>query len=259
VKKSLKSLQVELCKLQDWLRETGERAIVVFEGRDTAGKGSMIRTIQERVSRRVFRSVALPKPSAEESTQWYFQRYVAHFPSAGEMVLFDRSWYNRAGVERVMGFCTEAQVQRFFANTPSFERAIVSAGIRLIKYWLEIDPEVQHKRLEERLEDPRKYWKLSPMDLQAQPRWYAYSRARDDMFRHTNIDEAPWYIVPSNDQRVARLNCISHLLSQFDYNGHAYESLEVDAIPGVDEATAYDDRASLAGVRVVPARFERGG
>ena len=248
---TLKSLQVELCKLQDWLQETGERAIIIFEGRDSAGKGGMIKTIQDRVSHRVFRGVALPKPTAEDSSQWHFQRYIQYFPSAGEVILFDRSWYNRAGVERVMGFCTEEQVQRFFRNTPNFERAIVSSGITLLKYWLEIDPEVQRERLLERQEDPRKYWKLSPMDLEAQPRWYDYSRARDEMFEHTDIPEAPWYVVPSNDQKTARLNCIAHLLSHFDYDHHDYDSLDLE-IPGVDESKAYDDKASLARAKTVP-------
>jgi len=254
-KKKLKSLQVELCKLQDWLIETGERAIVIFEGRDSAGKGGMIKTIQERVSHRVFRSVALPKPTSEESSQWYFQRYIQHFPSAGEFVLFDRSWYNRAGVERVMDFCTEEQVQRFFRNVPNFERSVVSSGIHLIKYWLEIDPEVQRKRLTERLEDPRKYWKLSPMDLEAQPRWFDYSRARDEMFAHTDIEEAPWFVVPSNDQKQARLNCVAHLLSRFHYDGHDYESLDVDKIPDIERAKAYDDVATLKRVKRVPQRY----
>ncbi len=254
-KHKLNELQVELCKLQNWLQESGERAIVIFEGRDSAGKGGMIHAIQERCSHRVFRSVALPKPTREESTQWYPQRYIEHFPTAGEMVLFDRSWYNRAGVERVMGFCDEDQLQRFFRNIPELERAIVSSGIVLVKYWLEIDPEVQHQRLTERLHDPRKYWKLSPMDLQAQPRWYDYSRARDEMFERTDIPEAPWFVVPSNDQKQARLNCISHLLSLFDYDGHDYESLDVNEIPQLDTAAAYDDRASLARVRKVPQKF----
>lgn len=251
---TLKKLQIELCKLQDWLKDTGHRAIVIFEGRDSAGKGGMIKAIQSRVSYRVFRSVALPKPSKEESSQWYFQRYVQHFPSAGEVTLFDRSWYNRAGVERVMGFCSEEQVQRFFRNTPNFERSITSAGITLLKYWLEIDPEIQRERLLERQEDPRKFWKLSPMDLEAQPRWYDYSRARDDMFAHTNIPEAPWYVVPSNDQKTARLNCIAHLLSQFDYDGHDYESLDVE-IPKIDESKAYDDKAALTRVPRVPPLY----
>jgi polyphosphate kinase 2 len=250
----LKTLQVELCKLQDWLQESGERAIIIFEGRDSAGKGGMIKTIQERVSHRVFRGVALPKPTREEDSQWYFQRYIEHFPSAGEVILFDRSWYNRAGVERVMGFCTEAQVQRFFVNTPNFERSITSSGITLLKYWLEIDQDVQLERLKERQEDPRKYWKLSPMDLEAQPRWYDYSRARDEMFAHTDIPEAPWHVVPSNDQKAARLNCIAHLLSQFPYNGHDYDSLDVE-IPTVDHNKAYDDRATLERVRTVPQTY----
>jgi len=251
-KKELNRLQVELCKLQQWLKDTGERAIIIFEGRDSAGKGGMINTIQQRVSQRVFRGVALPTPSREESSQWYLQRYIAHFPSAGEIVLFDRSWYNRAGVERVMGFCTEEQVERFFLNTPYFERSVVSSGIRLIKYWLEIDSEVQRERLTERLNDPRKYWKLSPIDLEAQPRWYDYSRARDDMFRHTHTEEAPWYVVPSNDQKQARLDCIAHLLSLFPYDSADYDALNVLKIPDRDLSKAYDDKAALARVPTVP-------
>ncbi len=248
----LKDLQIELCKLQNWLQETGERAIIIFEGRDTAGKGGMIATIQQRVSQRVFRGVALPKPSSEESSQWYFQRYIQHFPSAGEVVLFDRSWYNRAGVERVMGFCTDEQLQRFYANTPSFERSVTSSGIRLIKYWLEVDPEIQRERLAERLNDARKFWKLSPMDLEAQPRWYEYSRARDDMFHYTDTPEAPWYVVPSNDQKKARLSCISHLLSLFPYNGSGYDALGVASIPPLGESDAYDDKESLQHVHIIP-------
>lgn len=248
-KARLYDLQVELVKLQSWIRATGQRVIVVFEGRDSAGKGGTISAFQERVSRRVFRSVALPKPTDRERDQWYPQRYVQHFPAAGEVILFDRSWYNRAGVERVMGFSTEAQVQHFFRETPNFERSVVNSGIRLIKYWLEIDPEVQRERLESRVEDPRKHWKLSPMDVQAQVRWYNYSRARDDMMKHTDTVDAPWYIVPANDQRRARLNCIAHFLSQFDYFG---EPFEVPEFPGINAADAYDDKASLAGRRFVP-------
>jgi len=251
-KDQLNALQIEMCKLQHWLKDTGERAIIIFEGRDTAGKGGMIKTIQQRVSQRIFRGVALPKPSSEESSQWYFQRYIHHFPSAGEVILFDRSWYNRAGVERVMGFCSDAQIQRFFANTPSFERSITSAGIRLIKYWLEVDPDVQRERLNERLEDARKFWKLSPMDLEAQPRWYDYSRARDEMFQHTDTPEAPWHVVPSNDQKQARLSCISHLLSQFPYDGSDYDALGVSSIPPLDDSGAYDDKESLEQARIIP-------
>lgn len=250
-KKEIKTLQVELCKLQHWLQQTGERAIVLFEGRDTAGKGGMISTIQKRVSQRVFRGVALPKPSHEESSQWYFQRYIEHFPSAGEIMLYDRSWYNRAGVERVMGFCNDEQLQRFFRNTPNFERSVVSSGIRLIKYWLEVDADVQRERLEERLHDERKFWKLSPIDLEAQPRWYEYSRARDDMFLHTDTPEVPWYVVPSNDQKQARIDCITHLLSQFPYDGSGYHALGVAAIPPRDTDGAYDDHESLSNVQVV--------
>lgn len=251
-KNRINDLQIELCKLQHWLQETGERAIIIFEGRDTAGKGGMISTIQQRVSQRVFRGVALPKPNTEESSQWYFQRYIQYFPSAGEVVLFDRSWYNRAGVERVMGFTDDEHLQRFYRNTPSFERSIVSSGIRLIKYWLEVDADVQRGRLEERLNDERKYWKLSRIDLEAQPLWYDYSRARDDMFLHTDTPEVPWYVVPSNDQKQARLNCITHLLAQFPYDGSGYDALGVAAIPPRDEADAYDDRASLQDRHIVP-------
>jgi len=248
----LYDLQVELCKLQSWIRVTGQRVIVIFEGRDSAGKGGTIRAFQERVSKRVFRAVALPTPTDRELTQWYPQRYVQHFPAAGEVILFDRSWYNRAGVERVMGFCTQQQVEHFFRETPNFERSVVTSGIRLIKYWLEIDPEVQRERLKSRIEDPRKHWKLSPLDVEAQPRWYDYSRARDDMLRHTDTDDAPWYIVPANDQRRARLNCIAHFLSLFDYVGEPFEVPEFPRI-GADEA--YDDKASLTSHNFVPEKY----
>lgn len=245
----LSGLRVELARLQSWLRVSGERAVVVFEGRDSAGKGSMIRTINERMSKRTFRSVALPKPSDREQTQWYPQRYIAHLPAAGEIVLFDRSWYNRAGVEKVMGFCTPEQAEHFLQECPSFEQAIVNSGTRLIKYWLEIDPEAQLERLEERIEDPEKQWKLSPIDPQSRRRWYQYSKARDEMFRRTDTDFAPWTIVPSNDQRQARLNCISHLLSQFDYQHVPVEPVE---LPPIDQSEAYDDKASIAGRHFVP-------
>ena len=213
----MEKLQVELVKLQEWVKATGAKICVLFEGRDTAGKGGVIKRITERVSPRVFRVVALGTPTAREKSQMYFQRYMPHLPAAGEVVLFDRSWYNRAGVERVMGFATEEQVQYFLKNTPPVEKAIVDSGVFLIKYWLEVDMEEQSKRFHERNEDYRKIWKLSPMDVEAQARWYDYSRARDAMFVATDRPETPWYVVPSNDQRRARLNCITHFLSLIPY------------------------------------------
>jgi polyphosphate kinase 2 len=215
--KELEKLQVELVKMQEWVKATGAKICVIFEGRDTAGKGGVIRCITERVSPRVFRVVALGTPTEREKSQMYFQRYMPHLPAAGEVVLFDRSWYNRAGVERVMGFATPEEVEYFLKYTPFVERAILASGTHLIKYWLDVDKEEQAKRFQERNEDYRKIWKLSPMDLEAQARWYDYSRARDAMFAATDTPENPWYVVPSSDQRRARLNCISHLLSLIPY------------------------------------------
>jgi polyphosphate kinase 2 len=214
---ALEPLQVELVKLQEWVKASGAKVCVIFEGRDTAGKGGVIKRITERVSPRVFRVTALSAPTEREKSQMYFQRYMPHLPAAGEVVLFDRSWYNRAGVERVMGFATPEQVEYFLKWTPPVERAIIASGTILIKYWLEVDMEEQAKRFQERNVDYRKIWKLSPMDLQAQARWYDYSRARDAMFAATDTPESPWYVVPSNDQRRARLNCITHLLSLVPY------------------------------------------
>ena len=215
--KEMEKLQVELVKLQEWVKVSGAKICVLFEGRDTAGKGGVIRCITERVSPRVFRVVALTAPTEREKSQMYVQRYMPHLPAAGEVVLFDRSWYNRAGVERVMGFATPEQVDNFLKYTPFFERLVLNSGITLIKYWLEVDQEEQAKRFQERNEDYRKIWKLSPMDLEAQARWYDYSRARDAMFAATDTPESPWYVVPSNDQRRARLNCITHFLSLIPY------------------------------------------
>jgi polyphosphate kinase 2 len=215
--KELEKLQVELVKMQEWVKASGAKICVIFEGRDTAGKGGVIKRITERTSPRVFRVVALSAPTEREKSQMYFQRYMPHLPAAGEVVLFDRSWYNRAGVERVMGFATPEQVEYFLKYAPPVERAIIASGIHLIKYWLEVDMEEQAKRFQERNVDYRKIWKLSPMDVQAQARWYDYSRARDAMFAATDTPECPWYVVPSNDQRRARLNCISHLLSLIPY------------------------------------------
>jgi polyphosphate kinase 2 len=215
--KEMEKLQVELVKLQEWVKFSGAKICVLFEGRDTAGKGGVIKRITERVSPRVFRVVALGTPTEREKSQMYFQRYMPYLPAAGEVVLFDRSWYNRAGVERVMGFATQQQVDYFLKFAPAVERAIINSGTLLIKYWLEVDMEEQAKRFQERNVDYRKIWKLSPMDVQAQARWYDYSRARDAMFAATDTPECPWYVVPSNDQRRARLNCITHFLSLVPY------------------------------------------
>ena len=209
----MRELQTELCSVQDWIKQTGQRIIVVFEGRDAAGKGGTIRAITERVSRRTFRLVALPAPSDREKSQMYVQRYLTHFPAAGEIVIFDRSWYNRAGVERVMGFCTKEQHKQFLEVAPRFEKHIVDNGIRLIKYWLEVSNKEQKRRFEARVEDPLRQWKLSNMDLPSRERWYDYSRARDLMLEATDTDFAPWNIVRSDDKRRARLNVISHFLS----------------------------------------------
>lgn len=213
----LKKLQGELVKLQLWVQQEGLRIVLVFEGRDTAGKGGVIKAITERVSPRVFRIVALPAPTEREKTQIYLQRYLTHFPAAGEVILFDRSWYNRAGVERVMGFCSEKETERFLQLCPMYERAVVTSGITLIKYWLEVSEEEQQRRFESRIDDPRKIWKLSPMDVKAAGRWFDYSRARDDMLFATDTQHAPWHILDSNDQRRGRLNCISHFLSLIPY------------------------------------------
>ena len=214
---ALEPLQVELVKMQEWIKATGAKVCVIFEGRDTAGKGGVIKRITERTSPRVFRVVALSAPTEREKTQMYFQRYMPHLPAAGEVVLFDRSWYNRAGVERVMGFATPEQVEKFLKQAPGVEKAIIDSGIILIKYWLDVSMENQAKRFAERNEDPRKIWKLSPMDIEAQARWYDYSRARDAMFMATDTNESPWYVVDANDQRRARLNCIAHFLSLIPY------------------------------------------
>src|SRR6201997_4208126 len=202
----------ELVKLQFWVKHTGARIVVVFEGKDAAGKGGVIKRITERVSPRVFRVVALPAPSERERSQIYFQRYFQHLPAAGEIVIFDRSWYNRAGVERVMGFCTDEEYERFLRGCPAWERDIIEAGITLIKYWFEISQDEQTRRFSERINDPRKIWKLSPMDLESHRRWYDYARARDAMFAATDTPESPWYVVQTDDKQRARLNCISHLL-----------------------------------------------
>ncbi|EFO33470.1 polyphosphate kinase 2 [Roseibium sp. TrichSKD4] len=210
-------LQSELVKLQDWVQHTNEKVVVIFEGRDAAGKGGVIKRITQRLNPRVCRVVALPAPSEREKSQWYFQRYVPHLPAGGEIVLFDRSWYNRSGVERVMGFANESQVEEFFHDVPEFERMLVRSGIRLIKYWFSITDEEQQLRFLMRVHDPLKQWKLSPMDLQSRIRWEDYTKAKEETFERTNIPEAPWFIVEGNDKKRARLNCISHFLSMLPY------------------------------------------
>jgi len=215
--RELLRLQSELIKLQSWVSYHGEKIVVIFEGRDSAGKGGVIKRITQRLNPRVARVVALPAPSDREKTQWYFQRYVPHLPAGGEIVLFDRSWYNRAGVERVMGFATPDQVEQFFNDVPEFERMLVRSGIRLVKYWFSITDEEQQMRFLMRIHDPMKQWKLSPMDLQSRVRWEQYTKAKEEMLERTNIPEAPWYIVEGNDKKRARLNCIAHLLDQVPY------------------------------------------
>jgi polyphosphate kinase 2 len=250
--KELRRLQAELCKLQDWVKYKGLRAIVVFEGRDAAGKGGTIRAITERVSPRVFRLIALPAPSDREKSQMYLQRYMQHFPAAGEIVIFDRSWYNRAGVERVMGFCTEEQYRQFLKLCPTVEKYITDAGIILIKYWLEVGQKEQQRRFEARLKDPLRQWKLSPMDVESFRRWYEYSRARDNMLAATDSKHAPWNLVRSDDKRRARLNCISHLLSLIPYKNVPREKVK---LPKRSEKHSYNDQASIKGRRFVPNKY----
>jgi polyphosphate kinase 2 len=227
----LEKLQVELVKLQEWVKASGAKICVLFEGRDTAGKGGVIKRITERVSPRVLRVVALSAPTEREKSQMYVQRYIPHLPAAGEVVLFDRSWYNRAGVERVMGFATEEQVAGFLRAVPLVERSIIQSGVILIKYWLEVSQEEQTRRFQERMNDPRKTWKLTPMDLETHRRYYEYSRARDAMFAATDTRESPWYVVPSNDQRPARLNCIAHFLSLVPYHAVKQPSIKLPKAP----------------------------
>jgi polyphosphate kinase 2 len=215
--KELARLQLELVKLHEWIKHKGLKVVVLFEGRDAAGKGGVIKRITQSLNPRICRVVALAAPTEREKTQWYFQRYVAHLPAAGEMVLFDRSWYNRAGVERVMGFCGESDVLEFFHSCPEFERMLVRSGITLVKYWFSVSDEEQEKRFQSRIHDPTKRWKLSPMDLESRRRWVEYSKAKDEMFAHTDIKQAPWYVVYADDKRRARLNCIRHLLSVIPY------------------------------------------
>jgi polyphosphate kinase 2 len=233
---ALRGLHVELVKMQEWVVRSGAKICVVFEGRDGAGKGGTIKAITERTSPRVFRVIALPAPTEREKTQMYVQRYIPHLPAAGEIVLFDRSWYNRAGVERVMGFCTEDQAQEFLMIVPLVERAVIHSGVILIKYWLEVSPEEQTRRLEDRIDDERKVWKLSSMDLESYRRWYDYSRARDQMFAMTDTDIAPWFVVRSDDKRRARLNAISHMLSKIPYRSVPRQKV---SLPRREDAAGY--------------------
>jgi len=247
--KELRRLQAELCKLQEWVKQEGLRVIIIFEGRDGAGKGGTIRAITERVSPRVFRVVALPAPSDREKSQMYMQRYMQHFPAAGEVVIFDRSWYNRAGVEHVMGFCSEKQHKQFLELCPITEGFMVNAGIKLIKFWLEVSDEEQQRRFAARIKDPLRQWKLSPMDLPSRSKWYEYSRARDLMLKHTDTKHAPWHILRSNDKKRARLNAITHLLSLIPYKKVKRDKIQ---LPDRSKKGAYDDQASLKGRTSVP-------
>lgn len=248
----LRKLQVELCRLQDWVKAVGAKIIIVFEGRDAAGKGGTIKAISERVSPRVFRVVALPAPSDREKGQLYFQRYVTQFPAAGEIVIFDRSWYNRAGVESVMKFASGRELERFLALCPEVERYIVDGGIRLIKIWLEVGQEEQEKRFLARIRDPLRQWKLSPMDLESYGRWYDYSKARDHLFEATDTKHAPWYIVRTDDKRRGRLNCISHILSLIPYKKIKRPKIK---LPKRTTKNVYDDQASLQGRHFAPVRY----
>jgi polyphosphate kinase 2 len=250
--KALAKLQTQLCLLQEWVKHAGLRVIVVFEGRDAAGKGGTIKAIMERVSPRVFRLVALPSPSDREKTQLYAQRYMQHFPAAGEIVIFDRSWYNRAGVEYVMEFCTGEQYRVFIETCPRFESHIVKSGITLIKFWLEVGQEEQQRRFEARIEDPLRQWKLSPMDLESYARWYSYSRARDRMLEATDTDDAHWLIVRSDDKRRARLNCIAHLLKLIPYEEVPSDKIK---LPKRSTKGEYDDQATIEGRQFVPEKY----
>ncbi len=246
--KELERLQVELVKLQEWVKHTGMKVVVIFEGRDAAGKGGSIKRITEALNPRVCRVAALPAPTEREKTQWYFQRYVKHLPSAGEIVLFDRSWYNRAGVERVMGFCSDEEYQEFLRSCPEFERMLVRSGITLIKYWFSVSDEEQERRFKDRINRPHKRWKLSPMDLQSRTRWVEYSKAKDAMFVHTDIPEAPWYVVDGEVKKRARLNVISHLLSLIEYEDLTPDPIE---LPERQEDTGYV-RPPLDSLNFVP-------
>ena len=250
--KELHKLQVELCRLQDWVKETGARIIILFEGRDAAGKGGTIKAITERVSPRIFRIAALPSPSDRQKTEMFMQRYMERFPAAGEIIIFDRSWYNRAGVEYVMGFCTKAEHQHFLDICPQVEKYIVDAGIQLIKIWLEVGEDEQERRFKARIKDPLRQWKLSPMDLESFRRWYDYSRARDMMLETTDSKHAPWHVIHSDDKKRARLNCISHILSLIPYKKIHHKKIK---LPKRSNKRKYDDQTSLKGISVVPEKY----
>jgi polyphosphate kinase len=250
--KELRKLQAELCKLQEWVKHKRLRVIIVFEGRDAAGKGGTIKAITERVSPRVFRVAALPAPSDREKSQMYMQRYMQHFPAAGEVVIFDRSWYNRAGVEYVMGFCTEEQHRRFLKICPEIEKYVVDGGIQIIKVWLEVGDKEQKRRFEARVDDPLRQWKLSPMDLPSRSKWFEYSHARDMMLAATDTQHAPWYILRSDDKRRARLNCIRHILKLIPYNEVPREKVN---LPKRLMKDAYDDQASIVRRKFVPEKY----
>jgi polyphosphate kinase 2 len=249
-KKELRKLQIELVKLQYWIKDKGLRAVVLFEGRDAAGKGGVIKRITQCLNPRICRVVALGTPTEREKTQWYFQRYVAHLPAAGEMVLFDRSWYNRAGVERVMNFCTDAEYQEFLRSCPEFERMLIRSGISLTKYWFSVSDEEQERRFQARIDDPTKRWKLSPMDLKSRERWVEYSRAKDEMFKYTDIKQSPWWVVNADNKKRARLNCIHHLLNQFDYQDLTPEKIKLP--PRKDEEEGVYVRPPMSDQTFVP-------
>ncbi len=250
--KELRKLQTELCILQEWVKHKGMRIIIVFEGRDAAGKGGTIKAITERVSPRVFRLVALPAPSDREKSQLYLQRYLQYFPAAGEVIIFDRSWYNRAGVEHVMGFCSDTQYEDFLKNCPGFEDFVVKSGIILIKFWMEVGQKEQQRRFEARINDPMRQWKLSPMDTESYARWYAFSRARDKMFEATDTKSAPWHIVRSDDKSRARLNCISHLLKLIPYKKINNKKVK---LPPRSDKKKYNDQATLKGRNFIPEKY----
>jgi len=250
--KELGKLQVQLCRAQSWIKEKGLRIVVVFEGRDGAGKGGTIRALTERVSPRVFRVAALPAPSDREKTQVYIQRYLQHFPAAGEVVIFDRSWYNRAGVEQVMGFCTPREHKRFLELCPQVEKFMIDGGVMLIKLWLEVSNDEQERRFEQRISDPVRQWKLSPMDMPARERWYQYSRARDQMLESTDTSAAPWVIVPSDDKKVARLNAIRHVLGRIPYKKLPHTKVK---LPKRGKKGAYDDTGSISSRRFVEDHY----
>ncbi len=249
--RELAHFQVELVKLQEWIKDQGLKVVVIFEGRDAAGKGGVIKRITESLNPRICRVVALGTPTEREKTQWYFQRYVAQLPAAGEMILFDRSWYNRAGVERVMGFCTDEEYWEFMRTCPEFERMLVRSGIVLIKYWFSVSDEEQERRFQARLQDPTRRWKLSPMDVESRSKWVEYSKAKDEMFAHTDIPEAPWWVVEADSKKRARLNCINHLLSSIPYEDLTPEHI---VLPPRQEDTGYV-RPPIASQRFVPTAY----